>query len=275
MTKIGWVLTPNGYRHRTLVHALKKDELLEGAGSHIRVRSRTGGCTVSLEERQSPGAMAWPPNGWSVFASWANDTGSPVNAFRTTWKVPGTPPTTGKQTIFLFSGIEDGGSVPFILQPVLQWGVSGDDASVEGEGAVGGPYWSVACWYSGPAGQASIHGSWAKVRAGETLTGVMTLLGKTPNGFSYSCGFEEYPETRLIITDKPELVWCHLSLEVYAVDDCTHLPTGSTSFSPIQLATGHGNITPNWAEVDALTSCGQSGRLRDNGTTVCSFSIDL
>jgi hypothetical protein len=276
MAKKGWVITPNGYRHHSQVHALKKDEWIEGSGAHIRIGNRNNQQVISLEPQgPAPVAMDALPSGWSVFAGWSNDTGSPVNAFRTAWTVPAAPPTSGQQTVFLFSGIEDGSAVPFILQPVLQWGVAGGDPNGGSDDAIGGPYWSAACWYAGPPGQASVHGPSVKVQPDETLTGVMTLMGQTPNGCSYSCVFEEYPETRLIITDKPELLWCNLCLEAYAIDSCANFPPGGTSFSPIQLATGNASVTPNWSEDDAITGCGQAGTLVGNGTAACIFNINF
>jgi hypothetical protein len=76
--------------------------------------------------------------GWTIYAYWNNGTGTTISVFKTTWKVPPDPQTTGKQTIFLFNGIQNYGSNFGILQPVLQWGPSA---------AGGGQYWSAASWY--------------------------------------------------------------------------------------------------------------------------------
>ena len=80
--------------------------------------------------------------GWITYASWTNDTGTPVSRFATTWTVPPEPRTANGQTIFLFNGIQNS---TMIYQPVLQWGPSA---------AGGGSYWAVASWYAdGQSGQ--------------------------------------------------------------------------------------------------------------------------
>jgi hypothetical protein len=261
MAKQDWVLTPNGYRHRSLVHALQKDELMEGAGAKLRIRSRNHEAILSLDRRVAgPDMKDALTSGRWAYAGWTNSREMPITAFRVRWQVPEAPREPGEQVIFLFSGIEDGSAAPFILLPGLQWGLVG-------------AYWTLACWYAGPPGHASVHGPLVLVQPGETLTGVVTLMGQTPNGCSYSCHFEEYLQTKLIVTDRPELTRCTLCLEAYGVDNCNDFPGGETRFSPIQLATRKGNINPRWTAFPATADCGPSGTLAGNGTAACVFSI--
>ena len=89
-------------------------------------------------------------SGWITYASWTNNTGSPISLFSTNWVVPPDPSTQSGQTIFLFNGIQNSSN---IYQPVLQWGGL----------LLGGNYWTVASWYvdgqGGPAFYSQRYGS--------------------------------------------------------------------------------------------------------------------
>jgi hypothetical protein len=65
-------------------------------------------------------------NGWAAYTYWSNPTTTkPITSFSTSWTVPAVPATQGKQTIFLFNGLQDGETASsYIIQPVLQWGSS-------------------------------------------------------------------------------------------------------------------------------------------------------
>ena len=101
-------------------------------------------------------------------AEWTNTTGHPISYFSTKWIVPPAPATDNGQLVYLFNGIQQTSSGPFILQPVLQWGVSP---------AGGGSYWSITNWYVNGMGGIALKGNLVQVNSGDVLRGVMTLTG--------------------------------------------------------------------------------------------------
>jgi hypothetical protein len=189
-------------------------------------------------------------NGWVTYSSWSNNTGQPISRFSTVWEVPPAPTTDSGQTIFLFNGIQNSGN---IYQPVLQWGPSA---------AGGGSFWTVASWY---VGANAFHSNLVPVNTGDVLTGVMTLAGQSPAGFSYNCEFLGIANTGLPIMNIQELTWCCETLECYGINNCSEYPaTSKTAMRAIDLQTGA--VRPNvvWSVNNAVTDCGQHTQLFDN-----------
>ena len=133
------VLTPGGLRPRSLVHELQPGYRVSGADGRLRTLDPSGQVVAdhglvpvkprgfpllprNVNRPPRPGGVA-PDlgSGWITYASWTNDTGTPVSRFATTWVVPPAPATRSGQTIFLFNGIQNS---TMIYQPVLQWGSS-------------------------------------------------------------------------------------------------------------------------------------------------------
>ena len=265
------VLTPGGLRPRSLVHELQPGYRVSGADGRLRTLDPSGQVVAdhglvpvkprgfpllprNVNRPPRPGGVA-PDlgSGWITYASWTNDTGTPVSRFATTWVVPPAPATRSGQTIFLFNGIQNS---TMIYQPVLQWGSSA---------AGGGEYWSVASWYADGQGGTTFHSTLTQVNAGDVLTGVITLTGTAPAGDSYDCNFTGIANSNLPVTDIAELYWCIETLECYGITQCSDYPgTNKTAMASIDLATGATNPAVQWTVTNSVTDCGQHTLLFDD-----------
>ena len=182
--------TPFGRVHRSCLVAVDEDagfDDLDGAlvhadGSRVPlapceypVRPEPEDATasgVALESgARAPASELDTPIPWSNEASWDEQsrafTNATVSYGAATWRVPGAPARLDGQTIFLFPALQHTHANPaLIIQPVLQWGVSG---------AGGGNYWSIASWMvSASPGGAVLFSPLRRVSAGDTIRGVMS-----------------------------------------------------------------------------------------------------
>jgi hypothetical protein len=253
------VLTPGGFRPRSLVYQVEAGDALRSAGDRTLMLIPSKGAIVDV-----PLAAAWSPalpalgSGWIAYAFWNNGTGHHLSSFRTTWEVPSEPTTKSGQTIFLFNGIQNYGANFGILQPVLQWGASA---------AGGGFYWSVASWYVTSNGQA-FHTGLARVNPGEALVGVMTLTGQPGTSFDYLCEFQGIAGTRLPVQNIAELLWLNETLEAYQISKCSDYPASAfTAFHAIDVQMGAGQLTLNWTPVDRVVDCKQHVVVKSNSAT--------
>jgi hypothetical protein len=264
------VLTPGGWRPKSVTHALEPGHHVSGKGGRIRiVRTATGEVIKDMGKaskknrfggtgsgKKSPGKSPnIPDNAWIENSQWTNTSGKPIVYFKTKWVVPPPPAKNDGQVIFLFNGLQQTPSGPYILQPVLQWGVSA---------AGGGNYWSVTNWYvDGQSGQA-IWGALAKVKPGHVLEGIMTLMSQTGSLFSYGSSFIGFPATSdLVVQDIDELGWACETLECYGLKRCSDYPkTRRTSFYDIEIRVGKSvslskNAHLDWQPETYFTDCGQ------------------
>jgi hypothetical protein len=274
------VLTPGGYRPRSMVHAMEPGMVLDGTDGVLRKRDPGGhvlaelGPLAQLSLDREPAAMsARRPvggaprpalgSGWITYASWLNTTGTPVSQFTTIWEVPPEPQTHNGQTLFLFNGIEN---ASMIFQPVLQWGPSA---------AGGGDYWSVATWYVGAPGTTAAHSANVqRVIPGQPLIGVMTLVDRTPTGFSYDGGFFGIADSGWSIQNQPELTFLVETLEAYNLTARTDYPSVSrTTMAGIDIKQGDGRPCFAWAVNDAVTDIGQHTLVHDDSPD--DGSVDL
>lgn len=259
------VLTPGGWRHRSLVHRIEKEQVVRVTDSRPKLFNLATKALVELPEFKAlPGDVPGFGSGWITYAAWTNTTGKPISSFRTTFKVPPAPKTSSGQTIFLFPGIDPSDPSLAILQPVLQWGNSY---------AGGGPYWSVASWYVLGTGQA-FYTPLVKVNVGDVLVGVMTLTGQSGGKFSYRCEFEGIPGTSLPVQNVDELVWCNQTLEAYSITACSDYPnTDFTAMTNINILTGNTAPSLSWSPSNSVTDCGQHTLVPYDGAT--SGEVDL
>ena len=262
-----YVLTPGGYRLKSLVHPIETGHTLDGTGGRMRSMDAHGKLVAELGEIPvKPGDQPLMPHnvlavnpaqahvagakvpalksGWITYADWTNSTGKPITSFKTTWAVPPNPATHHNQTIFLFNGIQNS---TMIYQPVLQWGPSA---------AGGGAYWAVASWYADGQSGHSYHSGLTKVKVGQILVGVMTETGKTGSNFNYDCIFQGIPGSNLPITNVQQLTWCIETLEAYSCQVCSDYPAGKTKMYAIEIKTS-GHPTLHWTAVNAVTDCSQ------------------
>ena len=178
------VLTPGGYRSKSLVHSVAPGNVLDYSGVKVRIlKGDTGELVQELEAipGRPPGKFLMPDNvfvpeervpglqqGWIVSAAWTNPSTSPITSFRTKWTVPPPPLTDSGQLIFLFNGVQNS---TMIYQPVLQWGSSADGGS---------SFWAVASWYADGQGGPAFKTDLEAVKSGDVVTGVITLTGASP-----------------------------------------------------------------------------------------------
>jgi hypothetical protein len=252
------VLTPGGFRHKSLVHAIERGEAVRRVNHrHAKVQLKTGALmqlTVSAPDVAIP-AMG---SGWVASAGWTNDSGAPVTSFATTWRVPPPPAVPADQTVFLFNGIQNTGASCGILQPVLQWGVSA---------AGGGQWWSIGNWYVTSDGSAFHKADLRRVEPGELLVGVMSLVEQGNGKFTYESEFQGYPDLTLRTEEIAELVWCVETLEAYQISDCRNYPaTARTAMLGIDIQTSVGEATLRWSPQIGDGGCGQEAIVVSNAS---------
>lgn len=241
------VATPGGYRSRALVHAVAGGQVVQVADGVGRRFDLVRNLSIDpLDTALGETVEAALNEGWITYATWVNETGNPISAFRTTWTVPEPPATESNQLIYLFNGLQDvEGTV--ILQPVLQWGYSE---------AGGGPYWSVGSWYV-TSGEQAFHTPSFRVEPGDSVVGVMELVGRQGATFGYRSSFSGIVGTSMTVHGAPELVACFETLEAYNVTQCSDYPANDmTTFGAIAIEAG-GNVVLDWSAMDDIVDCGQ------------------
>jgi hypothetical protein len=258
------VLTPGGFRHPSLVHYVERDHEVHHSTTSKRIRNiHTNEFHILKEEMVLPGEVPAFGSGWICYASWMNDTGSPISVFKTTWEVPPEPTTRGQQTIFLFNGIDPMNTSTGILQPVLQWGPSA---------AGGGQFWSISSWYVSGDGHA-YHTDLIQVNVGDRLVGLMTFVGGQDGNFNYVCEFDGITGTRLPVQNVPELMWCNETLEAYNISQCSDYPaTSKTTFSDISIHTKAGLAPVTWSNETNVSECGQAAVVNPGGTVDLKYT---
>ena len=256
-----FVLTPGGYRHRSLVHPVEAGVAVDVQADVIRLRNvETSDVIEEISPvPTAPGTVPALGSGWITYCYWNNGTGTPLSTFKTMWQVPPPPSVqSSSEVVFLFNGIQNSGTNFGILQPVLQWGVSA---------AGGGPYWSVASWYVTSGGQA-FHTNLVRVNPDDTLVGVMTLTGQSGSSFSYTSQFQGINGTLLPVQNIAELQWCNETLEAYGINSCGNYPdTPMTEYTEIYIRTGAKVPPLNWTPVNRITDCGQHAVVDSNSAS--------
>jgi hypothetical protein len=238
------VFTPGGWIERSKVHFIPPGfHVIVQEGRLKRVETKTGQIVEDLGAYDIPGrssgigeypfALDQPegaknsnfpyPNGWIAWTSWINadSAKNPVTSFSTTWTVPTNPTTTTPQLIYLFNGMQAGtGTSRYIVQPVLQWGVSP---------AGGGAYWAITNWFVTSGGSA-LHGSLVRVNAGTRLTGIISFLSAAGGNYIYRSIFSGYPDSTSILT--PPVIQ---ATELDEALESTGITTPNTQYPPDSL----------------------------------------
>jgi hypothetical protein len=255
----GQVLTPFGYRDSAKVHPVRRGYNLNCMeDGHIRMENAKTGDHIDFPKPQTsvnPNTIPFSDNGWVTFASWYSSYRQPISYFATDWTVPAAPAYYNGQTLFQFNSIEPA-SGNAILQPVLQYGPSA---------AGGGEYWGIASWYV--VGDQAYFSELEAVNPGQPVDGVVELIARAKNRYSYSCEFYGYGYSTIIVTGIPKLVWCTETLEVYGVSLCSQFP--NTFYSPMNYInvrlTGEQVPVVNWSITDAQTACSVQSTVVVNG----------
>jgi hypothetical protein len=261
-----------------MVHRIEPGHHVSGKGGRLREIETATGKLINdfgdVSKTRHSGARQrgnsskeapLPDFGWIENSGWANTGDDPIVYFTTSWVVPPAPASNDGQVVFLFNGLEQGGAGatplgPYILQPVLQWGVSY---------AGGGNYWSITNWYvDGQGGLALYTPPLIQVNPGDVLQGVVTLTGKSGDEYSYLSSFIGYPKVNLTVNEIDELTWACETLECYGSDDttlsrCTDYPnTILTAMGEIEIKIGQSaatgkDATLDWSAATNYTDCGQ------------------
>lgn len=264
-------LTPGGWRPKSKAHFIEPGHHVSAKNGKLQKIHTASQQVVAdygavekdkwTEENRpgkrspNPGGAPYPDNGWIINSGWSNTSNNPISYFSTEWVVPPAPASSDEQTIFLFNGLEQNGIGavpvgPYILQPVLQWGVSA---------AGGGNYWSITNWYADGTGGTALYGTLVQVNPGDTLQGIMTLTGANPDGtYNYSSVFSGQSAADLSVTDIDELTWACETLECYGITQASDYPdTIMTAMTGIEIRLGNTEATIDWATEADATENGQ------------------
>ena len=262
----GLIATPGGFRPPSFVHRVGRGQSIvkRGGVSHLidMATAKLIGTAAAAVKPPSPTA---PPVNWVTWANWNNNTGNSITSLSTTWTVPSPPAASSGQLLYLFNGLENA-SGNEILQPVLQWGVSG---------AGGGNLWSVASWYADSNGHAYSTPS-VPVNPGDTLTGIMTEIAVYSDGTrNYNCQFQGIDGTILVAQGMDELTIAEQTLEAYWVTDVSEYPaTPSTAMKQIAIATSEGPLVATWTPgTQASPKYGEHTGIAGNGTAAVEIAI--
>jgi len=249
------VLTPGGYRHKSLVHHIAPGHgVTRKAGQSLTLDLSTEAVMETSPEPTRSLSIPSLGSGWITYASWTNETGNPISLFSTRWFVPKAPATQSGQTIFIFNGLMDSPQNN-IVQPVLQWGVGAPG---------GGNYWAVASWYVDPNGNA-YYSSLVPVQEGGVLVGRITLANHSSGSFCYQSEFVGIPGTSLPVLNIAELTVATETIEAYQISACSDYPnSATTSMTSIDLRTNGSSVPLVWVATNRVGDCGQSTTIISN-----------
>ncbi|KAJ6626490.1 hypothetical protein B0H10DRAFT_522821 [Mycena sp. CBHHK59/15] len=259
------ILTPGGYRVGTNVQQVPEGGRIAHDGNDIHLIGANGtvvhvASNVKQAATRVKAAVSPVQTGWVTYAHWLNTGASPISSFTTTWVVPAVPSTWNGQTLFLFNSIEPS-TGDAIMQPVLQYGPSA---------AGGGEYWTVATWYL--YGSNIFYTTPVQVSVGQTLNGIVSLVGQSGSTYTYNSQFTNIGGTALTVDGREQLTWATETLEAYGVTAASDYPTGSTVFSGINLALTSGTPSVFWSHVDDIAD-GLTTSIGVNGATDGQITI--
>jgi hypothetical protein len=251
-----YLLTPQGYRHRSLLNTVKGGARIRKTENSWRKLSSIGhllGETFKSTELII-GAGTPPATGWVSYAETKNTSGTPVSVFETTWTVPAAPKTNSGQLIYLFNALQNTAQ-DHILQPVLQWGNSPAPNS--------GNFWAVASWWVGQTNDQFFITELVPVNIGDVLVGRITMNWSNANLFAYTCEFVGIHGTKITAENLPELTDCTETLEAYDITSIDDYPaTNFTAFTQIRVQTGGIPAPLSWTAAGTFPP-----KLVDNSTS--------
>jgi len=229
----GYVRTPGGFRHKSFVHLIQPGDAIKKQANALRISKAATNVLIDVPAPAVPAEnLAGDGGGWVTWSMWVNASATAITSFETSWVVPPAPSSDSGQLIYLFNALEDQAGDD-IVQPVLQWGVSG---------AGGGSYWGVASWYV-DSSQHAFCTPLVQVNAGDQLTGVLTF-----DGANYKSEFEGIAGTSLIAQGLTQLVQAYETLEVYGLTKSTDYPSAPvTKMTAIYLQLGGNPAALNWS----------------------------
>ncbi|KAJ7050637.1 hypothetical protein C8F01DRAFT_1377403 [Mycena amicta] len=159
--------------------------------------------------------------GWVAYESYTAK--SPIQWFKTYWKVPSAPKANNGQLLYFFNGMQPSG-VAAIIQPVLQYGVSP---------AGGGNYWAAASWYVG--GGHTFHTKLVKVSVGQAINGVIKTTSHSGSKYSYNSIFTNVAGTSLNMNNIAQLTWLAESFEAYNLKSKSNYPASTAQLTLVDV----------------------------------------
>ena len=193
-------------------------------------------------------------DGWITWAECEvlNYPGKPITYLSAEWSVPNPPLEKSGQLIYLFVGLDgnlilpDSNDIYYILQPVLQWGMSP---------AGGGKYWSVCNWLVTNEGQ-YFHDSLIKVNPGDSLQGVVKRIAITDSTSLYNSSFTGYGEGLEVQNLN---FWSrYFALETYGVRNCDDNPADEKMrMFNIKIMIDDSYLPLFWQAYNNIDHCGE------------------
>jgi hypothetical protein len=251
---LDYVVTPHGFFHPSCVGQLAKGERLRADGSVLRADGRIAAASACAHPRfgargeaeGSTQASTPPPafNGWIASSNSNANVTPPAKQMVANMVVPSGPSTQSGQVLYYFPGLEDGGAVQTILQPVLAWNGFNDKA------------WTMTNWNCCKSGK-TWHGPTIAVATGHKIHG--TMKGSSCDNASQSCASWQIvskdkttgQSTRFLTEGYGQAFDWYFggAKEAYGVSTCSEFPAnGSITFSSIRVYDLNGvESTPsNW-----------------------------
>ncbi|KAH9479927.1 hypothetical protein JR316_0008523 [Psilocybe cubensis] len=273
------VMTPGGLVPKSSVHRVPEGARVHHTAAEVHLIAADGTIihsapvskTISTKSKISGTPTSFAPrelsSGYVAYSYWKNNATSDIGSFSTTWSVPPTPAKKDGQILYIFNALIPS-SFDGIFQPVLQFGSTP---------AGGGNYWAVASWYL--IGSNTYYTVPAQVKAGQSLTGVMSLKSTTVSGntttFHWNSVFTSVPSTSLSISTTEVFNYAYEALEIYTASGASDLPTGKTMMTNINIATQDGLHPPlNWTSISDSTEGFQMAVLSSastNGTMQITY----
>ncbi|HJV67678.1 hypothetical protein [Ideonella sp.] len=252
---LDYVVTPHGFFHPSCVGQLGEDERLAADGSVVRPDGRVIAAAACAYPRYGArgelfgsNAEAGPPlpafNGWIASSNSNANLTPPAREMVANFTVPSGPTANVGQVLYYFPGLEDGGAVQTILQPVLAWNGFNDAA------------WTMTNWNCCKSGK-TWHGPTISVATGHKIHGAMK---------GSSCDTNTQVCANWVILSKDKTTGQKTKFqtdaygqafdwyfggakEAYGVSTCSHFPAnGSIRFTNIHVYDLNGvETTPaNW-----------------------------
>ena len=165
-----YVVTPNGLFHPSCVVKVEDGQSLSASGAVLRadggIAQPAGACAYprfvvhgDSVERVEPG-MKPDYSGWVARSDSNANITPPAGSSDAIFNVPSAPTTKNGQVLYYFPGLEDGGAVQTILQPVLAWNGFSDAR------------WTMTNWNCCKSGK-TWHGATIPVNTGDKIKGTM------------------------------------------------------------------------------------------------------
>jgi len=168
-----------------------------------------------------------------------------IDSFTGYWTVPDAP-SKPNGLVYLWNGlVQFQVNTSTVLQPVLQFGFSP---------AGGGNYWGIASWYVTATGLA-LYSNLVSVNVGDSIYGNMYQTSPG-NWVCVATDKNTGQSSTLNVNSLPAQYYAYVVLEVY-VNDCTNLPSQSTTFTQLTLNDGNGPISASWQPQTADQCNGQ------------------